>query len=76
MKTKQIFNQEGVQVWETDNKDVRGKEWHITDEEGNGCSVGFKPEMDTIWLKTYLQEYMRERMESLEGSDESLPTNE
>jgi hypothetical protein len=65
MKTKTIFDAEGVQVWETDNKDARGKEWHLTDGTYT-CSVGFKPEFDPQWIKQYLVEYRKDRQDSLD----------
>jgi hypothetical protein len=65
MRTKLIFENSGLLVWETDNKDVRGKEWHITDGS-HGCSIGFKPEFDAQWIKQYLAEYLREMRDSAE----------
>ena len=66
MKTKLIFDQEGIRVYETNNGDERGKEWHITQDGGIGCSVGFKPILELIWLREYLIQYQKDRKEYLE----------
>lgn len=77
MKTKTIFDSGGIQVWETDNKDPRGKEWHIHSTELGGCSIGFRPELNVEWLKEFLRQCKQENKESLDSDQvDLLSTNE